>query len=127
MYTDEQYHEARKRVAEKRKFYRHLSSYLTFAIFFFILNLLTSPGRWWFYWPLLGWGIGIVSHYFKAFGLPGEHAWEEREIEREMRRMNKNGLPSPQYRKGEDYEEMELKEIRREKQRSQNWRDEDLV
>ena len=29
------------------------------------VNLLTTPDRLWFYWPLLGWGIGILAH-----GLP---------------------------------------------------------
>ena len=33
-------------------FRKHLSVYLVFAVFFFALNLLTSPGECWFYWPV---------------------------------------------------------------------------
>ena len=35
--------------------------------------------NWWFFWPLLGWGIGIVSHAFTTFGVFGIFGrdWEE--------------------------------------------------
>jgi two-component system, LytTR family, sensor kinase len=26
------------------------------------VNLLTTPDKLWFYWPLIGWGIGIIAH-----------------------------------------------------------------
>ena len=26
------------------------------------VNLLLTPDKLWFYWPLLGWGIGILAH-----------------------------------------------------------------
>ncbi len=26
------------------------------------LNLLRNPEKLWFYWPLLGWGLGLVLH-----------------------------------------------------------------
>ena len=46
----------------------HLSVYLTFGLVFLVLNLLTSPGDWWFYWPMFGWGIAVVVHAFIVFG-----------------------------------------------------------
>lgn len=46
----------------------HLMSYLGFVAFFFIINLLTSPGRWWFYWPVLGWGIFVFMHAIGTYG-----------------------------------------------------------
>jgi hypothetical protein len=44
------------------------------------INLLT-PGRLWFYWPLLGWGIGLLAHFVavKGGGILGPE-WEERKI-----------------------------------------------
>jgi len=27
------------------------------------INVLYSPGEIWFFFPLLGWGIGLASHY----------------------------------------------------------------
>jgi len=26
------------------------------------VNLIFTPDKLWFYWPLLGWGIGILAH-----------------------------------------------------------------
>ena len=43
-----------------RHFRRHLGTYLVMSLFFFVLNAITSPGQWWFYWPMLGWGIGVA-------------------------------------------------------------------
>lgn len=46
----------------------HLSTYLVFAVFFFVLNMLTGPGDWWFYWPMLGWGLGLALHAIAVYG-----------------------------------------------------------
>ena len=40
-------------------FYRYLSSYIIVIGVLFLINSLT-PGPWWFQWPALGWGIGLV-------------------------------------------------------------------
>ena len=50
-------------------FQAHFATYLLFGVFFFVLNLLTDPGNWWFYWPMFGWGIGIVAHAFATYGV----------------------------------------------------------
>src|SRR5688500_8534389 len=49
-------------------FRRHLAVYLVFALFFFCLNLLTSPGDWWFYWPVFFWGFALVFQAIATFG-----------------------------------------------------------
>ena len=49
-------------------FRTHFGTYLLFCLFFLVLNLLTDPGNWWFYWPIFGWGIGIVAHAFATYG-----------------------------------------------------------
>lgn len=76
---------ARKKVKAMKDFYAHLFSYLIVNAFLFFLNLITSPGIWWFYWPLLGWGIGLAFHWMSAFGINGLFGkdWEERKV-REM-------------------------------------------
>ncbi|MFN7118636.1 MAG: 2TM domain-containing protein, partial [Saprospiraceae bacterium] len=63
-----EYEKARKRVRARKEFYQHLTSYVVMGIFFFLLNAVTSFGAWWFYWPLLGWGIGVLLPYFYVFG-----------------------------------------------------------
>ena len=75
---DEQqaYLRAIERAKELKKFYAHLGTYIVMSLFFFILNLVTSNGHWWFYWPMLGWGLAIALRAIKVFGFGSE--WEER-------------------------------------------------
>jgi len=37
---------------------------------------------------MLGWGIGVVSHAFKVFGIGRE--WEERQIKKYMEKKSEN-------------------------------------
>ena len=76
------YQQAKERVEALRGFYIHLTVYVIVNLFLFILNIVVSPDRLWFYWPLLGWGIAIVLHAISVFGsgyLPGTD-WEEKKI-----------------------------------------------
>ena len=78
----EKYFFAKKRVDEIKGFYGNLISYIIFNGFFLILNLITSPNELWFFWPLIGWGIGVVFHGMKVFNyypFLGKN-WEERKI-----------------------------------------------
>jgi hypothetical protein len=73
------YERARKRVKELKGFYTHAAIYVLVNIMLFVINLLTGGG-WWFYWPLLGWGIGLGVHALNVFGFGGRlgQDWEER-------------------------------------------------
>jgi len=74
------YEEARERAAEIKGFYQHFIVYLLVNAFLFVVNMLTSRGSWWFYWPLFGWGIGVAAHGASVFlggGVWGK-SWEER-------------------------------------------------
>ncbi|MDR1332646.1 MAG: 2TM domain-containing protein [Tannerella sp.] len=72
---------AERRANELRGFYSHLLTYCIVNAGLFLIDCLTSPGRWWFFWPLLGWGIGLLCHGLgiSRCGLWGE-AWKERKI-----------------------------------------------
>jgi len=89
MNTEEnEYQKAKKRVEEIRCFYAHLGTYALVNSLLFLLNMTTSPDILWFYWPLLGWGIGIVVHAVYVFG-PGRwfgQDWEEKKIKEIMDR-----------------------------------------
>ena len=86
-YTEEQkYIRAKKKVEDIKGFYWNLLSYCLVIPFLIFINLQTSSGYHWFWWPMLGWGIGIVSHGFGVFGykiLFGKD-WEERKIKEIM-------------------------------------------
>ena len=71
-----------RRVQALRAFYTHLSIY---AIVNFILLLtdLATPGDPWFFYPLLGWGLGLGLHAAQTFErLPWfTPDWEKKKVE----------------------------------------------
>jgi hypothetical protein len=73
----------RTRVQAVKGFYVHASAYVLVNVALFVINLLVGGG-WWFYWPLIGWGIGLGVHALSVFGFggggPWGQAWEERKI-----------------------------------------------
>ena len=73
------YERAVKRVKELKGFYGNLISYCIVIPFLVILNLMTSPRQLWFYWPMLGWGIGLLAHGMNVFAI-GKN-WEEKKIQ----------------------------------------------
>jgi hypothetical protein len=72
---------AERRIEELRRFYSHLLTYCMVNAGIFIINYLSSPHHWWFFWILFGWGIGLLCHGLSIcrHGLWGE-AWKERKI-----------------------------------------------
>src|ERR687896_1928772 len=74
----QRYERAHARVQAIKGFYIHASVFVVVNIGLFVINALTSGlggGVWWFYWPLLGWGIGLGAHALGVFGFGGGGAW----------------------------------------------------
>jgi len=89
---EERYYEAKKRVEEIKGFYGNLISYIVVNIGLIVINLLTSPKYLWFFWPMLGWGIGVFFHGMKVFNfMPflGKD-WEEQKIKEFMDKEKEN-------------------------------------
>jgi 2TM domain len=84
--NDYRYAKAKKRVEEIKGFYGNLTSYILVNIVLLIINLATSPEYLWFFWPMLGWGIGVVFHAMKVFNyMPFlGRDWEEQKIKEFM-------------------------------------------
>ena len=80
------YERAVKRVKELKGFYGNLISYCIVIPFLIIINLITSPKGIWFYWPMLGWGIGLLAHGMNVFAI-GKN-WEEKKIQEIMNKDN---------------------------------------
>ncbi len=80
---------ARQRVGEIKDFYIHLIVYIAVNAGLFLLNRYSSPGHWWFYYPLIGWGIGLVGHAIGVFGIPGflGEDCEQKKIDQLVRKM----------------------------------------
>ena len=83
---EERYYEAKKRVEEIKGFYGNLISYIVVNIGLMVVNLLTSPKYLWFFWPMLGWGIGVFFHGMKVFNFMPFFGkdWEEQKIKEFM-------------------------------------------
>ncbi|MEQ8219654.1 MAG: 2TM domain-containing protein [Arenibacter sp.] len=84
---ESKYIRAKGRVFAIKKFYMSLMSYFVFIGFLAALNHWTNQWRYpWFLWAAFGWGIGLVFHAVKVFGLNpffGKN-WEERKIKEYM-------------------------------------------
>ena len=82
----ERYQQAKKRVDKIKGFYGNLFFYLVVNLFLLFINLKYSPEELWFYWPMLGWGIGVLFHGMRAFNYTpflGKD-WEQRKIKELM-------------------------------------------
>ena len=86
MNTEDKYKKARRRVEEIRGFYIHLVVYVLVNAFLFLIDSTTSPGVFWFYWPLMGWGIAVVLHALRVFGGTFGSNWEEKKIAELMKK-----------------------------------------
>ncbi len=82
------YEKAAKRVEELKGFYGNLISYCIFIPFLFFINWKTSPGYYWAFWPMFGWGIGVIALAFKVFGIGKD--WEESQIRKYLEKEEKD-------------------------------------
>ena len=84
---DDKYVRARKHVEELKEFYYNLISYCFVIPFLIFINWYTSWDFKWFWFPMLGWGLGLIFHAYKVYvndGVLGRD-WERKKIEEFMR------------------------------------------
>jgi 2TM domain len=84
--NSDKYFAAKQQVEKIKGFYGNLISYLIGNLFLLYINLQYSPNDLWFFWPFLGWGIGVVFHGIRVFNyMPflGKN-WEQKKIEQFM-------------------------------------------
>lgn len=87
----EAYKRAKKRLDELKGFYGHLLSYVLVIPFLIFINYMTYWEYKWFWWPMLGWGLGLAGHALGVFGknkIFGKD-WEERKIKEYMDKESK--------------------------------------
>lgn len=80
------YYKAQKRVEDIKGFYGNLGSYIIVIIGLAILNLATAPQYLWFFFPAIGWGIGVLVHGLSVFNyMPFLSSdWEAKKIKQLM-------------------------------------------
>lgn len=83
---DDSYMRARKHVKEVKEFYYSLISYVFVIPFLIFINYRTFWDFQWFWFPMLGWGMGLAFHAYKVYvndGVLGR-SWERKKIEQFM-------------------------------------------
>lgn len=76
------------KVRKIRGFYIHLAQYVVVIGVLAVINLVNQPSRLWFFWPAMGWGIGILAHAAATFELVPFFgpAWERKQVEKHLGR-----------------------------------------
>src|ERR687898_216598 len=89
--------EARRYVRRKRIFYTVLGVWIALCLMWFFIDLADDSSSWWFYWPMLGTGIGVAISGIVLLGIGGLFGadWERREIDRDLRRRENEPDGSP--------------------------------
>jgi len=90
--TEEQIYElAKERVEARRGFTVHLIVYVVVnAMLVCLWAFVSGRGFPWFVFPLGGWGIGLVAHYFSSRTVGGVAAGNRSaEVEREAEKIRK--------------------------------------
>ena len=71
-----------ERVEKLKKFYSSLASFIIVMPFLIFINLNYTPFFYWFWFPLIGWSIGLVSQLLEVnnFNIFLGKNWEEKKI-----------------------------------------------
>jgi hypothetical protein len=85
--------EARRYVRRKRILYTVVGIWLALSLTWFLIDMLDDSSSLWFYWPMLGTGIGVAITAIVLLGIGGLFGvdWERREIDKYLRRGNEPG------------------------------------
>ena len=91
MYTEDiqnsSYVRAVERVEKLKEFYQNIISYCIIIPFLVFINLWFSPQFHWFWFPMFGWGIGVIFHGLDVYNynpILGSN-WESKKINELMK------------------------------------------
>jgi hypothetical protein len=86
--SEELLDEARRQVRRKRVFYTVLAIWIALSLMWLSIDLLDDSSSFWFYWPMLGTGIGVAITGIVLLGIGGLFGadWERRQIDKYVRR-----------------------------------------
>lgn len=81
------YIKAKERVEKLKGFYGNLISYCCVIPVLIFINLSTG-GFQWFWFPMMGWGMGVSFHAFDTFGYG--KSWEDKKIQQILNKDNQS-------------------------------------
>lgn len=53
----------REKAQDLKQLFSHVIVYVAVNAFLIFVNFVTDPSNIWFYWVLIGWGIGLAFHW----------------------------------------------------------------
>ena len=87
--SNDELRRAKRRVGLKRGFMIHALVYVLVNVGLLIINFLVGGGRWhWF--PLLGWGLGLLIHAIVTFMALRGDGHRDRMLAKELDRMRRD-------------------------------------
>jgi transcriptional regulator with XRE-family HTH domain len=77
-----------RHVRKMRGLYSHMATYAVVMAALTAFNLIVTPRHIWFVFPMLGWGIGLLSHAVSVLNILPWFGpeWEKRQVERQLGR-----------------------------------------
>ncbi|HEU4495965.1 MAG TPA: 2TM domain-containing protein [Flavobacterium sp.] len=77
------YENAKRKARKIRSFYYNLMCYCIVIPILVFINLMAMPEFQWFWFSMLGWGIGVIVHGMEAFQANPflSKGWEERKLQ----------------------------------------------
>ena len=87
------YRRARRRVRQIRGFYAHVAVFVAVNVLLHLINFAATRRVDWAFWPLVGWGIGLLAHGLATYRwMPFlGRDWEERKIRELMDKDRRDG------------------------------------
>ena len=79
---NEEYFRASARMEEIKAFYSNVAAYVLVIPFLIFINYMTYWEYKWFWYPMAGWGLGVIIHGLVTFGFGSD--WEKRKIKQIM-------------------------------------------
>lgn len=88
------YIKAQKKVKKIKDFYSHLLVYVVIIPVIIGINLKFTPNYHWFWFSMIGWGVGLALHAlqtFEGYKIFLGKDWEEKKIKELMKQDYRNG------------------------------------
>ena len=93
------YDKAKRKVKEIKGFYANLTSYLIIMPILIFVNLRYTPEFQWFWFSMVGWGVGVIGHAMNAFSYYPflGRDWEDRKLKELMDEMDRKDEQRTKY------------------------------
>lgn len=81
---DAAYQQARERAEALQGLYIHILIYIVVNACLFAINWVSTggDGGWWFYWAMIGWGVGLLIHILTIVFPVFSNQWVDNRTER---------------------------------------------